>query len=87
MSGTSFATPVAVAIAAFMIGFVSSNVPEHTDWDIPLKSFAGVRAIFETLSERRTGKYDVVNPVRAFSGDTETEQDKILTEIRAKLDA
>ncbi|KAM4059852.1 subtilase family protein [Hirsutella rhossiliensis] len=35
MSGTSFATPVAVSIAAFMLGYIDRNVPKplsHRDW-------------------------------------------------------
>ncbi|KAK4040989.1 hypothetical protein C8A01DRAFT_35046 [Parachaetomium inaequale] len=86
MTGTAFATPVAVAVAALMIGFVSDNMPEHVNWDIPLRSPAGIRAIFRALSEQRNGQYDLVNPVRAFGGGTKAEQEKVLMDIRASLD-
>ncbi|KAK4156582.1 hypothetical protein C8A00DRAFT_12488, partial [Chaetomidium leptoderma] len=86
MSGTSCATPVAVAIAALMIGFVDNHMPDHVDWVVPLQSAAGIRAVFHTLSERRTGQYDMVDPVRAFGGSNEQELQKVLTDIRSKLD-
>jgi hypothetical protein len=85
MSGTSFATPVAVAVAAFMIGFVSNKMPEHINWGIPLKSSEGIKAIFHAISERRNGQYDLVNPVRAFGGGTKEAQQKVLMDIRASL--
>lgn len=86
MSGTSCATAVAVAVAAFMIGFVDDNMPEHTNWVVPLKSPDGIRAIFRAMSERRTGQYDMVNPVRAFGHGSEHEVQKLLTDIRSRLD-
>jgi hypothetical protein len=85
MSGTSVAASVAVAIAALMVGFVGHNIPEHDDWAIPLKSRDGIKAIFHTISERRDGQYDLVNPVKAFSGATEDERQRILRDIQAKL--
>ncbi|SPQ26064.1 5a998593-682c-4a12-938d-bc56394e45c7 [Thermothielavioides terrestris] len=86
LSGTSFATPVAVSIAALMIGFVSQNKPEHVGWLHPLKGPAGIKAIFHALSERRTGLYDLVNPIKAFGGNTEPEKQKLLMDIQAELD-
>lgn len=87
-SGTSHATPVAVAIAALTIGFVRTNVPEHANWSIPPLSPAGIRAIFRTMSERRKGqRYDVVNPVKAFGADPEPEKlQELVKAIREKLD-
>jgi hypothetical protein len=87
MTGASFATPVAVAVAAFMIGFVGRRIPEHVDWGVPLKSPEGVKAIFEVLSERRNGHYDLVNPVRVFGSGTETEKQHMLWRIRSKLES
>ena len=87
-SGTSHATPVAVAIAALMIGFLRTHVPEHVNWSIPPLSPAGIRAIFRIMSGQRKGqRYDVVNPVKAFGGDTEPEKlQDLLKAIREKLD-
>jgi hypothetical protein len=85
MTGTSFAVPVAVAVAALMIGFVSHKMPEHVNWAIPLKTPAGIRAVFRSISERRNGQYDLVNPVKVFGGGTEAELQKILGDIQAKL--
>lgn len=87
MSGTSFATPVAVAIAALLVGFVSQRKPEHTGRVVSLKSPTGIKAIFEASSERRNGKYDVVNPVKAFGEGTEPELEKLLLDIQTKLDS
>ncbi|KAH6853205.1 hypothetical protein B0I37DRAFT_409397 [Chaetomium sp. MPI-CAGE-AT-0009] len=65
MSGSATATSVAVAIAALMIAFLSNNMPEE-ECPVRLKSYAGIRAVFRSLSEQRNGGYDLVNPVRAF---------------------
>jgi len=86
MSGTSFATPVAIAIAALMVGLVSEKKPEHTRWVVPLKSPPGIEAIFQAISEQRSGKYDVVNPVKAFGGNTELEWQQLLLDIQRKLE-
>ncbi|KAK3299815.1 peptidase S8/S53 domain-containing protein [Chaetomium fimeti] len=87
MTGTSYATAVAIAVAALMIGFVRENMPEHVNWDIPPLSLAGIRAIFHTMSEQRNGqRYDLVNPVRVFGGDTPAEQQEVLEAIRTKLE-
>ena len=85
MTGTSFATPVAVAIAALMVGFVSQKNPGHTGCLVPLKSSTGIKAIFRALSERRSGKYDVVNPVKAFGEGTEPELQRLLVDIQKRL--
>ncbi len=86
LSGTSFATPVAIAIAAFMVGLVCKSKPEHKNWMVPLKSTMGIEAIFQVMSERRNGKYDVVNPVKAFGGNSELEGQKLLLDIQKRLE-
>lgn len=81
MSGTSFATPIGVAVAAFMLDFVERNIPTHTEWLTPLRSYRGVRAIFNALSQRRDGAYRLVNPLYEFSrGDT------AVTELLSKIE-
>lgn len=66
MSGTSFATPVGVAIAAFMIAFVTQKKDKDKEWLYNPKSSTGVQAMFRALAQYRDG-YDVVNPVYSFS--------------------
>lgn len=84
MSGTSFATPVGVAIAAFMIAFVTDRKSEDEDWLINPKSNKGVQAMFHALAQDRDG-YHVVNPVYSFSGGGNPEV-KIFSDIQAELD-
>lgn len=68
MSGTSFAVPVSISIASFMIGYIRKNGHDQEKWLVPLLSYEGVRAIFQILSERRDRGYDLVNPLAHFSG-------------------
>lgn len=85
MSGSATATSVAVAIAALMITIISNNMPEQ-ECSVLLKSYAGIRAVFRSLSEQRNGCYDLVNPVRAFGQGTFQEHERILGHILAALD-
>lgn len=85
MSGTSFAVPVSVSIAAFMIGFISQNIPDHGKWLVPLLSYEGVRTIFRILSERRDSGYDLVNPLGHFSG-AENLGETLLRAVQSRLD-
>ncbi|CAI6089273.1 unnamed protein product [Clonostachys chloroleuca] len=66
MSGTSFATPVAVSIAAFMIGYIRKQLPNY-GWNVDPSSPEGVRAIFRVMSEanKRDG-YDLISPMWFF---------------------
>lgn len=84
MSGTSFATPVGVAVAAFMLEFVENNVPDPGQWLTPLRSYHGVQAIFRALSQRRDGAYRLVNPLYHFSrGESAVTQ--VLSRIENEL--
>ncbi|KAJ5387336.1 hypothetical protein N7509_009877 [Penicillium cosmopolitanum] len=62
MSGTSFATPVAVSIAAFMLGYIQRKIP-HYDWNIKPRSPEGIQKIFRMMSKgnKRDG-YDWISP-------------------------
>ena len=64
-SGTSFATPVAVCIAALMISYIQENMPNHTHWRIRPKSRGGVRSIFRLMAKENDG-YGWVSPVGYF---------------------
>lgn len=66
MSGTSFATPVAVSIAAFAIGYIRMNLGDF-GWNTDPMSPGGVRNIFSVISEgNRKEGYDLVYPQRFF---------------------
>lgn len=82
MSGTSFATPVAVSIAAFMISLVTTKLPQHTTWTHHPKSYEGMKMIFRMLSEERDS-YDWVN----FPGYLhQHDEDKVLQNIQELLE-
>lgn len=70
LSGTSFATPIAVSIAAFMIGYIRKHFPRHT-WNIDPMSPEGMRRIFRQMRHLADG-YDLVSPqwfFREFGGE------------------
>lgn len=81
LSGTSFATPVAVAVAAFMFGYVSRAMPEHSTFPVPALSPRGMRRVFRLLKEPRDG-YDWISPLRYFK---EYGEDKIRADIKHVL--
>jgi hypothetical protein len=82
MSGTSFATPVAVSIAAFMIGLVIARLPQHNTWTHHPKSFEGMKKIFRMLSDPRDS-YDWIN----FPGYLhQHEEAKVLQDIQELLE-
>lgn len=59
MSGTSFATPVAVSIAAFWIGYIRTRKQlKGLGWNKKPQSPEGVKAIFNMLSEGPDNKSD-----------------------------
>lgn len=62
VSGTSFATPVAVSIAAFMIGYIRKHMAGY-GWNIEPCSPQGMEIIFRMMSEKnnRDG-YDWISP-------------------------
>lgn len=61
-TGTSFATAVAVSIAAFMIGYVHQHMPEYK-WNTKPWEPDGMVKIFQILKDAREG-YDWVCPER-----------------------
>lgn len=71
MSGTSFATPVAVAIAASMIGYIKKEIGASA-WGLEPTSPDGVRKLFRLMKIKRED-YDFVSPARFFKdcGDDE----------------
>ncbi|ROW09898.1 hypothetical protein VPNG_06356 [Cytospora leucostoma] len=73
MTGTSFATPVAVAIVAFMIAYIRRKLP--AEYHKLAMSTTGIKAILRDLVVERD-QYDCINPVRYFNelGEVEIEQ-------------
>lgn len=63
-SGTSMATPVAVSIAAFMIGYLRKYADGHR-WGIDPWTQTGMQAIFEKMKEDRGG-YEWISLQRYF---------------------
>ncbi|OWY55928.1 hypothetical protein AALT_g11255 [Alternaria alternata] len=83
MSGTSFATPVAISIAAFMIGYVRKNIPDHR-WNVSPLSIEGIDDIFQLLSygNKRDG-YDFLSTENLFADHSESHISSLLID---KLD-
>jgi len=67
MSGTSFATPVAVSTAAFMVGYIQRTMPNY-DWNVEPLSPEGMQRIFRMMSKgnKRNG-YDWISPQWLFT--------------------
>ena len=67
MTGTSFAAPIAVALAAFIVGYVEQEIPGLRT-PTELKSYDGIIALFQligNLNEKRNG-YDWIAPFEFF---------------------
>lgn len=64
-SGTSYATPVAVCVAAFMLGYIDKNMP-NISWGILPQSPEGIERIFRSVSFH-SGDYHFVNPADCFA--------------------
>lgn len=82
MSGTSFATPIAVSIAVFMLGYIDRKMSNY-EWNIEPLSPEGVRVIFDMMSRgnRRDG-YDWLSPEWFF---TKYNEDKIQQDLIHEL--
>ncbi|KAF2963128.1 hypothetical protein GQX73_g10440 [Xylaria multiplex] len=78
-SGTSFATPVAVSVAAFMIGYIRKKRPETPtfEWLIKPWSPQGILIIFKVMAMRIDG-YDWVSPTRYLKY---TKEEKIMGDL------
>lgn len=70
-SGTSYATPVAVSVAAFMIGYIRKNMPDFA-WVIKPWSPRGILAIFRMMAVNIDG-YEWVSPTRYLIYTKEVE--------------
>lgn len=81
-SGTSFATPVAVAMAAFMIGYIRRKIKDHY-WAIKPLSPLGIQKIFSAMSHKRDN-YNWIDPEWYFLKFT---QEKIKEDLKHLLRA
>jgi len=83
MSGSSFATPVAVAVAAFMIAFIRKNMPQHVEWSLRPQTFKGMRKLFRMMAPESRDNYDWVSLLGYFDAHKES---KIMQDIEDILD-
>lgn len=80
-TGTSYAVPVAVSIAAFMVAYIHCKAPDSVNWNIKPQSPQGLREIFEALVVRgKYQKYDWVSPYERLRDNRD-----ILSEIKKRL--
>ena len=79
-SGSSCATPVAVAVAAFMIGYIHKKMPGFS-WVTEPCSPKGIRAIFGMMARKIDG-YDWVSPVSYLEY---TKESKIHGDLEQEL--
>jgi hypothetical protein len=84
LSGTSIATPVAIAVALFMINYIRTKFPDN-DWNIDPLSPNGIRKIFTLMAHQRGG-YDWVSPEWFFTGD-ENRMNLRKAELKVELGA
>lgn len=79
-SGTSYATPVAVCVAAFMIGYIEKKMPNYP-WVIQPCSPEGITQIFQMMAVKMD-VYDWVSPIRFFK---HTMEEKIQADLKQQL--
>ncbi|KAI1826112.1 hypothetical protein F4861DRAFT_499199 [Xylaria intraflava] len=79
-SGTSYAAPVAVSVAAFMIGYIRKKMPDYA-WVIKPWSPEGILTIFRMMAVRIDG-YDWVSPTRYLKY---TKEVKIIGDLQQYL--
>ncbi|KAI0439346.1 hypothetical protein F4803DRAFT_531394 [Xylaria telfairii] len=79
-SGTSYAAPVAVAVAAFMLGYIRKKMPGYA-WVIKPWSPEGIVTIFRMMAIKIDG-YDWVSPTRYLKY---TKEAKIIGDLQQYL--
>lgn len=80
-SGTSYATPVAVSIAAFMLGYIEMYMSDIS-WEVKPQSPEGIEQIFKCISEESNG-YHFVNPTEdLFDTKKGTVKGDLMRELR-----
>ncbi|KAH6972214.1 peptidase S8/S53 domain-containing protein [Ilyonectria sp. MPI-CAGE-AT-0026] len=74
LSGTSFATPIAACLAAFMLVYVPCILPEYQNLHHCLKSYEGMRNVLQLMANERTTAgglaYQYLSPQLYFGENT-----------------
>ena len=73
LSGTSFATPIAVCLAAFMILYIPTIIPEHGNLLHNVKSYVGMKRVFQTMVVDRSAKYQYISLRKFVSENNQSE--------------
>ncbi|EHK48574.1 hypothetical protein TRIATDRAFT_53348 [Trichoderma atroviride IMI 206040] len=81
ISGSSFATPVAAAIAANALEFIRHNFASDRDCAKYFYTPLGMRELFRCLSDRIDG-YDYVKPWKKHLWDNETQPEDTCSALR-----
>ncbi|KAH7116515.1 peptidase S8/S53 domain-containing protein, partial [Dactylonectria estremocensis] len=53
-SGTSYATPIAVCLSAFLIAYIPRILPEYKNFLHKIKSYVGMRNVLQLMANERT---------------------------------
>jgi len=80
-SGASFATPVAVSIAAFMVAYIQKKWPDHK-WIMNPTTTEGIKNIFRVIALDFDG-YDWVSPMRYLD---DFDEGKVFEDLKQVLD-
>ncbi|KAH7218858.1 hypothetical protein DER44DRAFT_846806 [Fusarium oxysporum] len=83
-SGTSFATPVAAAIAADLLEFANFKCKLAEEDKKLLYKHDGMEAVFQAMSTERDG-YDYVQPGHLWDGKDDNEVAKVIQGVLAEL--
>lgn len=90
VEGTSFATPVAVSMAALILAFVNQKrckkLREEIEKEVRVKelgSNAGMRRVLQDISEKSTDGYLWINPILLWAKFPEDGEDDTVEAMRA----
>lgn len=78
MSGTSFATPVAVGLAAVILEMMSASMEKSF---IKLRSYDGIRRVFKLMAQERDQGYSYISPFEFLGRSTRQIQEDIWTAL------
>jgi hypothetical protein len=72
LSGTSFATPVAVCLSAFILAYIPRILPGHENHyhKLQLRSYEGIRNVMQLMANKQTTPqgqtYQYISPQKYF---------------------
>lgn len=71
-TGTSYAVPVAVSTAAFMVAYIRCKAPDSVNWNIPPQSPEGLRRIFKAMvTKGKNPTYEWVSPFNCLGNSSD----------------